>query len=347
MRCLRATYNSRLRHDKLALGVTHMLTKRILDLRCIAFAAAALFAATATAQQNACDRTCLGEALDAYLDAVTANDPSAAPLFVGFRQTENAVVVRPGGGMWASATGLGSVQRHFFDPVSGQAAFYGVIEEGDRAAIVSLRLKVVDREITEAEWYIGRQGDPGINGPVAPGEAGGNLYNLENLIANPPPDRTIPRHSRTSRAALIAITNSYFDGITTKDGSIIMAHPGCVRNENGVTTTGRPVNSATPGGTSGRTDCTSNMASFNIPLVAGRRYPLVDEEAGVVLGLVVFIRAPGSTQRRNGLSEFFFIDDNKISSIYAAMFYPAADAPVPNWPPFAGNWPLPASMPPK
>jgi hypothetical protein len=26
------------------------------------------------------------------------------------------------------------------------------------------------------------------------------------------------------------------------------------------------------------------------------------------------------------------------------MFYPPPDLPVPNWPPYEGNWPLPASI---
>ena len=40
--------------------------------------------------------------LDQYLNAVTKHDPSAAPLFLGFRQTENAAVVKLGMGMWES-----------------------------------------------------------------------------------------------------------------------------------------------------------------------------------------------------------------------------------------------------
>jgi len=63
-----------------------------------------------------------------------------------------------------------------------------------------------------------------------------------------------------------------------------------------------------------------------------------------VLGLVVFIRLPGATQRRNGLSELFFIDGGKIRSIYATMFYPPGAAPVPNWPPYVGNWPISAEQ---
>ena len=308
-------------------------------------AALAWIGSGSVAAQTACNRACLADALDRYLEAVTANDPSRAPLFIGFRQTENAVVMPLGKGLWQSASGLGDVQRRFFDPDTGNAAYFGIVEERAGASIVTLRIRVEEREITEAEWYIARRGDPGISGPVAPGAAGGNLYDLGNLIANPPPERVVPRTARLSRRALIAITNSYFDGITSHDGSIIMAHPGCLRVENGLQTTGRPLPADRPNdGFEGRTHCMSGMGSFGISLVAGRRYPLVDEEAQVVLGTVVFLRNPGANQRRNGLSEFFYIDGGKIREIHAAMFYPAPNQPVPNWPPYDGNFPLPADF---
>ena len=81
-------------------------------------------------------------------------------------------------------------------------------------------------------------------------------------------------------------------------------------------------------------------------LVAARRYPVVDEEAQAVLAIAVFVRRPGVTTRRNVFSEWFMIDNNKIRSIYSAMFYPSPEAPVPNWPPYEGNWPLPPSLAP-
>ena len=56
-----------------------------------------------------CDRACLRTMLDQYLTALTKHDPSAAPLFAGFRQTENAVVKRPGSGLWQTMTALGRV----------------------------------------------------------------------------------------------------------------------------------------------------------------------------------------------------------------------------------------------
>src|SRR5206468_2296615 len=92
--------------------------------------------AAAFAAPDNCDRACLKTALDQYLTAVVTHNPSAAPLFSGFRQTENAVVVRPGTGVWKSVSGLGKVQRRYLDAVSGQAAYFGIVEEGATSAIV-------------------------------------------------------------------------------------------------------------------------------------------------------------------------------------------------------------------
>ncbi len=288
-----------------------------------------------------CDRLCLKAGLDQYLTAVMKHDPSAAPLMAGFRQTENAVVVRTGGGVWKTVTALGKLQRRYFDPVSGQAGYFGIVEEGDRPAIVTARVKIEHRRISEAEWYIVRKGDPGLNGFDANGQPSGNFFEPDNLAMNPPPERIVPRDARAPREALIAITNSYFDGITSHDGGIILAHPGCTRIENGATVTGRPAR-----GGSGTTDCTTGLENINVELVAARRYPVVDEEAQVVLALGVFLRKPGTATRRNTFSEWFAIDHQKIRSIYSAMFYPTPEAPVPNWPPYEGNWPLPPGLAP-
>jgi len=307
-----------------------------------------------TAAAQDCDRSCLKSTLDRYLTAVTMHDPSAAPLAVGFRQTENAVVVKLGTGTWKSVTGLGSIQRRYLDPVSGQAAYFGVVNEGAGSAIVTVRVKVDRRQIAEAEWYLARKGDPGLNGPQQPGQPAGNFFDPDNLASNPPPERTVPKSDRLSREALIGITNSYFDGITTHDGTIIQAHQGCARTENGNTVTGRALGArggaaaapATGRGAGAVSDCTSGLETINIQMVAARRYPVVDEEAQVALALAIFIRKPGTTTRRNVFSEWFVIENQKIRSIYSAMFYPAPEVPVPNWPPYDGNWPLSPTLAP-
>ncbi|HEX6997721.1 MAG TPA: hypothetical protein VF322_06225 [Gammaproteobacteria bacterium] len=313
----------------------------------------------AASAQQACDRACLRSLLDRYLEAVIASDPAAAPLVVGFRQTENAINVAPGRGVWQSVTGLGEVQRRYFDPVSGQAAYYGTVLEGEDIAIVTVRVRVENRELTEAEWYIARADDPGLNGPRQPGGPPANRYNPEYLGRNPPPERVVPPEQRADRATLERIVGSYFDAITSHDSSVALTHPGCGRVENGTPTPpGRFLPPVTPAATSapsqaGRTaaaepprDCVTGLENLNLQMVVARRIPLIDVEAQAVLAYGVFIRRPGSPTPRNVFSEWFFIDGGRIRTIYTAMFYPPPELAVPNWPPYQGNWPLPATIDP-
>lgn len=300
---------------------------------------------SASAQQTDCNRDCLSATLMRYMNAVVANVPKDANLIVGFRQTENAVVKALGKGTWQTVTGLGEVQRQFLDPITGQSAYFGTVDENGKPAVVTARVRVVNRQVAEAEWYIARQGDPGIQGEPAADGSGANLYDPANLRANPPPERNVPRSQRLSRESLLGVANSYFDAITSRDGAIMLAHTGCTRLENGVTVTGRPM----PEGSAdfnyqGRTNCQTGIgpgSRLNINFVAARQYPIVDEQQQVVMATGVFMRFPNAENRRNGLSEYFYIDGERISKVYAAMFYPAPDQPVPNWPPYDGNYPLP------
>src|SRR5580704_1330186 len=167
----------------------------------------------------ACDRVCLKATLDQYLNAVIQHNPAAAPLSIGFRQTENAMVRRPGTGLWQSAKALGKLERRYFDTESGQAGYFGTLEETGGTAIATLRLKVEDRKITEAEWILSRKGDAGI-GPQAGRQAAAAFNDSDYLVAHAPVERTVPKGERLSRTDLAAITNSYFDGLSVHDGSI-------------------------------------------------------------------------------------------------------------------------------
>jgi hypothetical protein len=310
--------------------------------------------ASSAAAQSACDRACLRTMLDQYLAAVVKHDPAAAPLVVGFRQTENAINVRPGNGVWKTVTGLGKVQRRYLDATSGQAAYYGTVEEGSATAVVTVRVRVENKQLTEAEWYLARENDPGLNGPRQPGRPPANLHNPDYLAKNPPPERVVAANQRSDRATLVRIVNSYFDAITSHDGSVAVTHQGCGRVENGSPApAGRflppaaPANPSAPapgppGG--GNNDCVSGLQNFNGQMVVARRTPLIDEEAQAALAFAVFVRRPGSPTPRNVFSEWFFIDEGKIRTIYTAMFYPPAELAVPNWPPYDGNWPLPAGI---
>jgi len=321
------------------------LTKRL-----AAAAMVVIGGATTAAAQTDCDRACLRTALDQYMAAVIKHDPAAAPLALGFRQTENAINVPPGGGVWKTVTALGKVQRRYLDPVSGQAGYYGIVEEAGGSAIVTVRVRVQNKKLAEAEWYLARAGDPGLNGPSQPGRPPANLFNPDYLTANPPPERTLPKAQRLKREELVAIVNSYFDGITSHDRTVALVHDGCGRVENGSPApAGRFLPPGPPRGTpapaaNANNDCMSGMANFNLSMVTARRFPVVDEEAGIALGLAVFIRRPGSPTPRNVFSEWFVVDEGKIRTIFTAMYYPEPERAVPNWPPYEGNWPLPASI---
>jgi hypothetical protein len=161
------------------------------------------FLAAGSAHAATCDRACLKAALDQYLNAVVEHKPAAAPLSAGFRQTENAMVRRPGTGLWQSATALGKLQRRYFDPESGQAGYFGTLEETGSTAIATVRLKVEDRKIAEAEWVVARKGDPGL-GPQGGQQGNAAFHDTDYLIAHAPQERVVPKGERLSRAELAA-----------------------------------------------------------------------------------------------------------------------------------------------
>jgi hypothetical protein len=337
MRRCRLTADSHLLHNGSLMRLSHVL-----------FAG---FAVVLPAFGATCDRACLKSSLDQYLQAILKHDPQSAPLFLAYRHTENALLVKLGEGAWKSITSIGQVDRRYYDPVSGQAAFFGVLNEGGEPTVTTVRIRVEDRKITEAEWNIARRIAAGINGFDAQGKPQAYAFGPDNLALHPPEQRVVPTGQRLSREELVAITNSYFDGITAHDGSMIMAHPGCSRLENGQTVSGDPTARAgsppppapAPGARPAGS-CASGLQNFNLQNVAARRFPVVDTEAQIVLAYAVFIRRPGSPSRRNAFAEWFVIDTNKIRHVYSAMYYPPNDLPVPNWPPYDGNFPLPAEL---
>ena len=290
-----------------------------------------LFAALASQASAAanCDRACLKKTLDSYLDAVLKHDPSKAPLDAAFRYTENSSVVAPGEGLWKTATALGKVQRRYVDAVNGQAVYFGHIQQGDAAGIATLRIRVVNKKITEGELVIGQKID--------------GMFNAEALVINAPPEAPVAKAARSSRAAMVAAAQSYFDGIEHHDSSIVLGQKGCVRIENGVMT-GGPISESAAFPVKG--DCGERMENFKATIAAvdHRRYPVVDEEAGVVLGMVVFNRPPGAKRGdgtpfpRNLLTEIFVVENGRIRGIYAAMHYLSPENPdAPDWPVTAAN----------
>ena len=203
--------------------------------------------------------------------------------------------MKPGEGLWKSASALGKVQRRYLDPVTGQAAYFGFVEEGDGLSIATLRIRVVDKKVVEGETIVGRKID--------------GTFNADGLLAQPPSETPA---AKASRETLQKAAASYFEGLANSDGSVVLHHNGCYRIENGLLLTGRPIRDAKP-------DANGEMAGVVLGMGILERPPGAK-------------RPDGSIYPRNLLSEYFLIDGNQIRGIYAAMHYMTPDvADAPGW----------------
>jgi len=231
-----------------------------------------------------CDRPCLERLVDDYLDAVVAHDASSLPLSADVVYTENEQPLPVGTGFWQTATARGRYAHYFADPALGQAAFMGTMHESGGLLLMALRLRVELGRITEIETSFFRRG-------------GGGPNDIEGMDAREHPEELwlepTPANGRASRNALIAIANAYFDGVERNDGhGFYPFTDDCDRIENGAHTTNNPSGPTTPGGFNYMAlDCKRQLESGYLAIVTSvhhRRYPLVDEERGVVWSNAVF-----------------------------------------------------------
>ncbi|HET8698796.1 MAG TPA: hypothetical protein VFO94_15010, partial [Gammaproteobacteria bacterium] len=231
-----------------------------------------------------CDRACLEGLVDRYLEAVVAHDPKRLPLSADVKYTENEQLLAVGDGFWNLATARGNYSHYFADPVAGQAAWLGTMRQGDTTLLMSLRLRVQLGRITEIETGYFRPGGGGPN-DIAAMDARGKPEALWL--------ETIPPAKRSTRAELIEIANAYFEAVQRDDGKGFYPFTDdCDRIENGAHTTNNPSSRPTPGGFDYMgLDCKKQLESGYLGIVTSvhhRRFPLVDEERGVVWANGVF-----------------------------------------------------------
>ena len=302
-------------------------------------------------RSGSCDRICLTEAMTGFLDALVARDPAKAKLARGVRYTEDGIVLPVGEGLWGTATGLGRYRHDFADPSTGQAAVFTIVDERGKRSILSVRIKVVKGQISEAEVLVSRAGIGG----GGMGESGVNL--LEKAGA---PEalwtEVVPPAERLSRAELQRVANQYFVGLEKNDGKgDYPFSDDCLRLEGGMPTTSRTEDLGLAGSGYGqelmRLGCKAQFEQGYyrwLDRIRDRRFALIDPERGVVFTFVFFDHSgtvPEVTLR-NGrtvpistsqpftwqLAEAFKITKSEIRRIEAAM----KQAPYgldSNWPP--------------
>src|SRR5262245_29177103 len=231
-----------------------------------------------------CNRACLEGLMEQYLAALLAHDPKRAPLSADVKYTEQDQVMDVGDGFWKTVTGRGTYNHFFSDPVGGQVGWMGTMREKGGLLLMAVRLRVQLGRITEIENGFFRAGGGGPNNIAAMDKMGGP----EALWLQP-----IPANQRASRQQLINIANAYFEGVQRNDGKGFYPFTDdCDRIENGAHTTNTPSGRPTPGGFDYMAlDCKKQLESGYLAIVTSvhhRRFPLVDEERGVVWSNGVF-----------------------------------------------------------
>ncbi|HTV80924.1 MAG TPA: hypothetical protein VMF03_21920 [Steroidobacteraceae bacterium] len=227
----------------------------------------------------ACNRTCLIGVLHSYLDALGHKDRGLAPFARDVRYTENDVEMPLGEGLWGSIGGLSATGLEVADPSTGNAAWFGTVQEHGQGAFLALRLKVADGRITEVESVIQRR-------PTHPAPFG----DPAKLQHDPAFQEVLPPEQRRERPRLEAIANGYFSTVEENDGQIFTYFdPDCQRTENGISTT-----SGTQGAAAISQGCESQfkLGIYRInKRVRERRYPIIDEERGIVVATGFFDHA--------------------------------------------------------
>jgi hypothetical protein len=278
-----------------------------------------------------CDRACLEQYVDRYLDAMLAHKVNPELFAKEVIFTENGVRLPFGTeGLWHSMVAKGTYKFYVPDIETQQIAYIGTVREGGSrggtptSVALALRLKIVNDLITEVEQLAirpeqslsgsgggGRGGGAGGRGGGAGGGFGNTADNVEKMGAQygiPAPKflEVIPPSERYSRDELIATANTYFTGLARNDGP--NGHypftEDCVRFENGMKATDNALKQFSDGSL-------RNIVSR----IRDRRFVAVDRERGIVYAFGFFdhININWTWQ----IAELFKIEKGKISKIEA------------------------------
>jgi hypothetical protein len=244
---------------------------------------------TASANQAAkasgvpCDRECLRGFVTQYLDAMVAHKPDSLPVAANVKFTEDCKELKLGEGFWKTFTSLTNYRRDILDVRQGVAVSFLVVNEDKAPVLFVIRLKVVDKKITEIETM------------AVHNQKEGMLFNTQNLQTASKtmtymPDKT----EKVSREDAIRMAVTYPAGL--KIGSFVKVDspmaPDAYRYENGQLMAG-------PGCTFFK-GC-DNMKTQMIPVLSQitQRVVAMDEDLQVVVVRMNF--GPGSTFDNNGV----------------------------------------------
>ena len=259
--------------------------------------------------------------LDDFVAALRDKDAERVNWADDLFYSENNVRLSPPDGVWNTITAQGPYDLRFADSETGQVAMFTCVEETNATSPACIRLGIRDGAIAEAELVIARNADEGFP------------FNPQSFEPKPVMEALLQEGEGSEREEMIRIANGYFETIERNDGTInTRFHSTCDRYENGVRTTNNP-DFPVP---VARMGCEEQFALGNYRYddrLRARRFPLVDEERGIVLayGFIDHCGALGAYELTNGtkvtspirrphsyyLAEAFKIRDGAIEQIEA------------------------------
>lgn len=265
--------------------------------------------------QVGCERACLEGHVTTVLEALYANAPDAVPLAAGAKISNNNSLVGLPEAFWDGATET-AYRWDIANPRLGDVATEVVIRNSDGSYTMAVvRLKVQDERITEVEIIRANEGDAD------------RLWGPERLVDFPLSrnlTNSIRVADRDSYYGLIAAGESYWRAFQTNGTDEY--HPADLmfdahRFENGLQTTGQfpdgSFRSAPDGFDAGR---------FIGRNLWDRRYPVVDEERGIVLSILRFGIKDGMESQSTATSndrlvgEFFQVKNGMIQEVHAVLY---------------------------
>jgi hypothetical protein len=276
--------------------------------------------------QGACDRACLTGFLDGWFTGLVNNSVSGVRAAKDVKITQNGQITTLAGTFWDSAASV-PYRWDIANPRLGDTAAEAVIGNADGTmTMLSVRLKVKGQAITEIETIKANKGEAdGLWGPEV----------LLQKGVSPALRLSIREAERDSYYRLIAAAEGYWRAFQTNgtpDYHPADLMPDTERYENGLQTTGFVRNGA----------YVSAAAGFDAGRFLGRnlwdrRYPVVDEERGIVLSMVRFGLKDGqksqstSTANSRIVAEFFSVKRGLIQEVHAVLFN-VPDTLPPQWP---------------
>jgi hypothetical protein len=280
------------------------------------------------------NRIALYSVLDRYLAALAAKNPARVEWAKTVHNSENNVMIDVGDGLWGTIESLGTYQLRFADVKTGQVGYFGTVHEHIEESAYTVRLKVdAQGRVGEVEAVVVRQSDSGIK--------------FENPRYWDKPILNANALKPNTRAEMVKLSDGYFSTLQLNDGTLhTKFHPDANRVENGVQTTHNPeFAKIVPVSALG---CEEQFRMGNYRYddrLRGRRFPLVDEERGLVLAFGFIdhsgklaeyqltdgrtVKSPVRRPHSFYLGELFKIDDGMIMQIEANFITVPYNMPSP------------------